>query len=93
MTDYILFTSEFIRKEIPKLRSIEVIPIFGKLNYIFFSKLAQKIDIKCRFLLDKDNNLVEGGGKVKSGEIKGTKLKNCKHEPKKCTREQICKNF
>ncbi|RHZ36554.1 ATP-dependent nuclease [endosymbiont GvMRE of Glomus versiforme] len=93
MTDYVLLVSEFIRREIPELESIEIIPIFGKLNYIFFSKLSQKMGIKCRFLLDKDNHLIEKAKRIESEEkIKGTKLKNCKHEPK-CTQEQVHKTF
>ncbi|CAG8579942.1 10335_t:CDS:1 [Ambispora leptoticha] len=94
MTDYILFTSEFMRREIPELRMVEVIPIFGKLNYVFLSKLSQKVGIKYRFLLDKDNHLIERAKKIEKGEIKeGVKLKNCKHEPQKCTREKVHKNF
>jgi predicted ATP-dependent endonuclease of OLD family len=45
-SDYILLTSEFLRKEIPGLRKVEIIPIFGKSNYIFFDKIAEQMRVK-----------------------------------------------
>jgi len=43
ITEYIFFTNGFLRKKIPDLGRIEVIPIFGKFNYVFFSKLFKEI--------------------------------------------------
>jgi hypothetical protein len=87
-----------MKREIPTLEEIEVIPIFGKFNYIFFSRLSNKLGIKSKFLLDKDNELVEKAEKIEKSKtekerIKGTKLRGCDHEPEKCIEEQIHKNF
>jgi len=55
MSDYILLTSEKIKKKV----EIEIIPIFGKTNYIFFKELAEKLDLNYWFLLDLDKNRID----------------------------------
>jgi predicted ATP-dependent endonuclease of OLD family len=64
ITEYIFFNSTALRSKIPKFDGIEVIPIFSKFNYVFFSELVKRIGLKCRFLLDKDENLVRRAGPV-----------------------------
>jgi len=59
ISDYILFTSELLKKEVPKLRKIQVIPIFGKSNYIFFYELTKRLHLKCWFLLDMDKHDID----------------------------------
>jgi predicted ATP-dependent endonuclease of OLD family len=61
MSDYILLTSELLKRQIPELRKIEIIPIFGKSNYIFFSKLTEKLRLKFWFLLDMDKDKINEG--------------------------------
>ena len=58
-SDYILLTSEIIRKRVKGLEEIEIIPIFGKSNYIFFSKLAERLRLFYWTLLDIDKDNID----------------------------------
>lgn len=58
-SDYILLTSEILRKRVKGLEEIEIIPIFGKSNYIFFSKLVEKLHLYYWTLLDIDKNNID----------------------------------
>ncbi|KLL02647.1 MAG: ATP-dependent endonuclease [Mycoplasmataceae bacterium RV_VA103A] len=62
ITEYIFFNSTSLRSKIPEFDGIEVIPIFSKFNYVFFSELVKRMGLKYRFLLDEDENLVKRAG-------------------------------
>ena len=83
-----------MKKKVPEFSNIEVIPIFSKFSYIFFSELAKKVDINYRFLLDKDGNIVEKAEKIEeeSEKQKFKEFQNCRHVPK-CAREKLHKQF
>lgn len=67
-----------------KFKEIEIIPIFGKSNYIFFRKLAESLHLKYWFLLDMDKQHIDEKQFPKDSsqqeEKKNISPKNCSHE-------------
>ena len=101
MTEYIFFNNVALKNKVPELVGIEIIPIFSKFNYIFFSELAKKLRLEYRFLLDKDENFIrkaeasrktisEEGDKESNTKIKP--FQNCRHIIK-CSREKLHRRF
>lgn len=74
MTEYVLFNSilrEKLNKEM-KDREIEIVPIFGKYQYIFFASLARELKAEFWFLFDDDRRKkVEKGQNEWMGEENG----------------------
>jgi hypothetical protein len=44
---------------VEKFKTIEIIPIFGKSNYVFFSQIATSLGLRHWFLLDMDKNRID----------------------------------
>ncbi|RHZ36524.1 hypothetical protein [endosymbiont GvMRE of Glomus versiforme] len=85
---YVKFIDE--RKFWEKFKEVRIVPIFGKLNYIFFAKLSESLWLEHKFLLDNDKKSVDKKDiKMPEEKVKWEKL----HEINKGIKKEQIKSW